>query len=487
MAASAFAPSAAAPAKWTLTQVVRFWHSGEPGFDRDYEDEDRDDSEGFVETKKAIIGYVQKLSSMGVESREQAQSVLTDELCCTLNETHGLACDLRRELLDLLGVQWRQQVWSASEVAVWERRPVEPTSHADDGPWREECDEFKKLSDKLGLDWYWRYFSVISTGAVGPQQKLLASATARNFLYYLCGADFRKLGIPAAAAKALRTEALSGVFGDGSARQLALPDLQVVPEVRRSKSHQEMFKESIEQLREWLAKHDNEYPKRGSSEPRERYLATFMNRMREKHKSRKLDDEQAKVLIALPSWSFSPRVGRWMEMHDAARDLLQKQVVLQKKDQLRSGRKEAVRYPSKSSLTAHDRKLGQWLADQRRDLTSSTEMSVNKRTLLQSLPEWESFLEPGGSSKKGAESKRHVDRKVVKNSTGAKAGRQAAHSNMPAGQKRKDAEAVPEVSLGSSTRGASESSVPGPRGIRLRIKTSPEAALERWAQRRYAR
>jgi len=172
MASSASVPTRVAPAKWTLTQVVRSWCTGEPGPEGDYEDEDQDDDQGRVESKRLCLSYMQKLLTMGVKTRLQAQVFLTDELCCSLDETHGTPCDVRRELLELLGVQWRQQVWSASEIAVWERRLIEPTAAGDDGPWREELDEFKDSFDKLGLHDYYSYFFR------DDQDKLLGIGTA---------------------------------------------------------------------------------------------------------------------------------------------------------------------------------------------------------------------------------------------------------------------------------------------------------------------
>ena len=167
------ASSASAPAQWTLNQVVRFWLSGEPGLDRD-------NAETLMLGLPAEPGlvtytcYMQKLFSMGVRTLLQAQSILTDMLCSHLDETYGVACDLRRQLLDLLGVEWRQQVWSVSEIAIWARRPVEPTEKGDDGPWREEIEELRKIMAKLGLQQYRGHFHT------DDHNKLLGMATAQN-------------------------------------------------------------------------------------------------------------------------------------------------------------------------------------------------------------------------------------------------------------------------------------------------------------------
>ena len=71
----------------------------------------------------------------------------------------------------------------------------------------------------------------------------------------------------------------------------------------------------------------------------------------------------------------------------------------------RDGRKEALLYPSKSSLTAHDRVIGQWLANQRQELAGSTEIPLERKTLVQSLPGWASFVAQGSPSKKRTEGK----------------------------------------------------------------------------------
>ena len=118
--------------------------------------------------------YMLKLAAMGVTTRLQAQSVLTDELCRTLDETYGVSCDVRRELLDLLGVEWRQQVWSDSEIAVWQHSQVEPTAPGEQGTWREEVADFRKLMFDLGFHSYIAIFND------DVKYVLLGIATARN-------------------------------------------------------------------------------------------------------------------------------------------------------------------------------------------------------------------------------------------------------------------------------------------------------------------
>lgn len=146
---------------------------------------------------------------MGAKTRLQAQSILTDRLCSHLDATYGVPCDVRRELLDLLGVEWRQQVWSDSEIGTWARRPVEPTAKGDDGHWREEINEFRKIIEKLGLQDYRRHFHT------DDHDKLLGIATARNLLHYLCEADLVALRVPKSVWRALKTAAPCHVIGIG--------------------------------------------------------------------------------------------------------------------------------------------------------------------------------------------------------------------------------------------------------------------------------
>ena len=198
--------SLAAPAEWTLIQIVRFWLSGEPDRDGNYEGADEDDEQDPSESN-TCIKYMRKLSSMGVQTRLQAQAILTDGLCHTLDETYGIPCDVRRELLQLLGVDWRKQVWSPVEIARWEHEPVEATAGGDDGPWREEVRGFRKMMEKLDLLNYWKFFHD------DEKYKLLGIATFRNLLHYLCDADFERVGIPMFVVKILRAEALAEVTG----------------------------------------------------------------------------------------------------------------------------------------------------------------------------------------------------------------------------------------------------------------------------------
>ena len=112
--------SRSAPAEWTLKQVVCFWYSGDP---------ERDGRDGYPGSCSV---HMQQLLKIGVKTRLQAQTMLTDHLCQSLEPTYGISRDVRRHLLDLLGVEWRQQLWSASEVLLWGQWPVEPTAHGVD-------------------------------------------------------------------------------------------------------------------------------------------------------------------------------------------------------------------------------------------------------------------------------------------------------------------------------------------------------------------
>lgn len=142
-----------------------------------------------------------------------------------------------------------------------------------------------------------------------------------------------------------------------------------------------------------MVEHENEHPKQNTDSPAEHYLSSFLKRARQKHKKGALDEEEAKVLCTLPSWSLTPQTEVWKAMHDSARDLLQR------RQTSILGSSQTPRYPSKSSLMAHDRKIGQWLAHQRQDYTDSKKNSTERATLLQNLPVWSCFLKQGRSSK----------------------------------------------------------------------------------------
>ena len=155
---------------------------------------------------------MQQLIKMGVKTRLQAQIMLTDHLCQSLEPSYGISRDVRRNLLDLLGVEWQQQLWSASEVLLWEQWPVEPTAHGEDsddegppGPWRQETKDFRDIMIELSR---WEYLNIFEDDI---KYMLLAIPTARNLLYYLCDADFDAVGIPVGARKVLRAECLRRV------------------------------------------------------------------------------------------------------------------------------------------------------------------------------------------------------------------------------------------------------------------------------------
>jgi len=262
--------------------------SGEPGL----EEEDEEEEEESTECRKR---YMLRLAAMGVTTRLQAQSVLTDELCRTLDETYGLSCDVRRELLDLLGVEWRQQVWTDSEISVSQHSQVEPTAPGEQGSWREERADFRKLMFELDFHSYIDIFNDDTRYA------LLAIATARNLLYYLCDADFDRVGIPTHVRRVLRTEALcriTGIATDGRVcpcvgyckckagsydgvpstcrhgSREKLPngrwyvflgsDPQVPPPIFAEGHRQtsmQTFRVQVQELRAFLDTNDNEYPK----------------------------------------------------------------------------------------------------------------------------------------------------------------------------------------------------------------------------------
>ena len=164
--------SRSAPAEWTLKQVVCFWDSGDP---------ERDGREGYPGSCSV---HMQQLLKIGVKTRLQAQTMLTDHLCQSLEPTYGISRDVRRHLLDLLGVEWRQQLWSASEVLLWEQWPVEPTAldedSDDEGPSglrRQETKESHDIMIELGQ---WEYVNILEDDI---KYMFLATPTTRNLLY----------------------------------------------------------------------------------------------------------------------------------------------------------------------------------------------------------------------------------------------------------------------------------------------------------------
>ena len=230
--------SAAAPAKWSLEEIVCFWQSGESSLKGGEDD---------CFTLEVCTGYMRRLIGMGVQTRLQAQSVLTDELCKSLGKSGRLGCDERRHLLDLLGVKWRQHVASPSEIAMWESRPVEPTDMEDDEAWQEEKRAFQEMMLELGLVEYSGHFH-----HKAKCRLLGRDATARNLLYYICDADFDEAGVPVAVRRAVRTESLRRLKEE-------LDSTQEVAESRAIlKANSEKgwwllsFEEKVEQLREWL-------------------------------------------------------------------------------------------------------------------------------------------------------------------------------------------------------------------------------------------
>ena len=387
MALSASVLSRQAPADWSLEEVLFFWRTGESSLKGT--EEDRVNLE-------ACAGYMKKLSSLGVQTRSQAATFLTDQLCQSLDDSCGLACDVRRHLLDLLGVQWRRQVWSLAEIAIWERRPVEPTvTEGGDELWQAEVDELWDMMLALGVAEYYKCLSDAAT------YMLLAIATARNLLYYVCDADLDKVGVPIAVRKLLRTECLSRLVLDADSKP-AGPKLSKEG-FAYTKTPMEIFKEQVQKLREHLVENGNEYPKQhdvlcegarkdGTNSTITSTLGGFVSKQRNLHKKGKLDQERIDLLSALPEWSFNPKADRWKEMHDSALDLLTSR-------QASSLQGHAVEYPSKSSLQPFQRKLGQWLANQRQELGSSARLSAERVAMLQNLPCWSMYVKRGAPYK----------------------------------------------------------------------------------------
>ena len=120
---------------------------------------------------------------------------------------------------------------------------------------------------------------------------------------------------------------------------------------------------------------------------------------RTKHKKAELEQERIDLLNTLPSWTFNPQATRWQEMHDTVRHWLKmQQASLRGHDRLV--------YPSKSSLTPFDRKAGQWLANQRCELSKG--MSAERAAMVQDLPGWSVFAKkaappPSAQRAKGLE------------------------------------------------------------------------------------
>lgn len=500
MASSASVPSRTAAPQWTLIQVLRYWLSTEPG----PEEEDEGEEE---ESTECLKRYMLKLAAMGVTTRLQAQSVLTDELCRTLDETYGVSCDVRRELLDLLGVEWRQQVWSDSEIAVWQHSQVEPTAPGEQGSWREEVADFRKLMFDLGFDSYIAIFHD------DVKYVLLGIATARNLLYYLCDADFDRVGIPTHVRKSLRTEALcritgmatggnvcpcigyckcvagryDGVVGScrhGSRQKLPNgrwyvfvgPDPQAPPPILaggRRQTSMQTFRVQVQELRAFLDTTGNEYPKQHDEYPDVALSSTmsaFVNQQRVLHKKGKLDEERIGLLQALPGWCFDARSKSWKEMYDAALGDLQRsqRMLAERSQRMFTKVAETLRYPSKSSLQPAERKIGQWLADQRKEFAIDEAMSAERRALLQKLPGWSAFAKKDGGPKRQSDDKHGVSTKRCK--TGGK----------PSNYKHADVQKAVEVLMETGMAGGSDSLVAVPYGTRLRSKTSPADALKQW-------
>ena len=422
----AAAPPFAAPPDWSLKQIVWFWTSDQE------ELPDQEELKDFEYLMKCRLfeSRLAKLTAMGLTTRSQACDALTDELCQTLDTEF---CDDRRRLLDLLGIDWRQRVWSEGEQAVWKLLPTMPTEHGDEGPWREEIQEFRNMMGDLGLSMYSHYFHEDEYG-------LLGIATARNFLCYLCNSDLAQFDIPVFVRRALRAEALTRVTGSasttranvcfckefckcvgdvrvcmyGARHQLpsgqwyicAIPESTAKPppnaQAGNGKTDLEAFKDNVRKLRVWLARNENQYPKQHSGHSMTERLACFVKLQRARHKQGKLEPARIELLKALPSWSFGGRTEKWQELYDAAKDSLQKQAAELHEDQV-------VHYPGKSSHKACERQLGQWLWNQRAQLRSREHFSQERRLMLEALPGWAAFVNkraPGDEARKAATSKR---------------------------------------------------------------------------------
>jgi hypothetical protein len=455
MAAPVAARALAAPAEWTLLQVIQYWMFGEveeedeekeseqeAGHVEDAEDEDEDHEDDKQEEEaqkgfKCYLGvfeeaqqeYLQKLREMGVTTRLQAQAVLTDDLCRTLDAPCSVSCDSRRELLDLLGVNWRKQVCSSAEMSVWRHKQVDPeASHGNASS--EEKGAFTEMMIQLGLA---SFLNIFHTNQDGSKYGLLSKPTARNLLYYLGDADFERAGIPTRVRQAMRTEALRRVNAtakssqemlvcacvglckckgkiekciSGSREKLANGRWYVFveSELDTKASCEELpgqgslrgFRVQVQELREYLSENGNEYPKQHtkfSCNATSCMHSTFVNKQRVLFKKAKLDEDRVRLLKTLPGWTFNPRSQAWSQMYEAASKQLQKSREL-------LGCDEKFQYPRKSSLMPVERKIGQWLANQRQDFLSGEPMPTERKALLQKLPCWARFLQQSEASKR---------------------------------------------------------------------------------------
>ena len=136
--------------------------------------------------------------------------------------------------------------------------------------------------------------------------------------------------------------------------------------------------------------------------------------LRTKHKKGKLEQERIDLLNTLPSWTFNRQADRWTEMHDTASHWL-------KMRQAELLRNEKLVYPSKSSFIPFDRKVGQWLANQRQELST---MSAERAAMVQNLRGWS---RQAASGNKRTASKASGTGKVPRQQTGDSGATRATH------------------------------------------------------------
>jgi len=107
-------------------------------------------------------------------------------------------------------------------------------------------------------------------------------------------------------------------------------------------------------------------------------LAKFVNHQRGRWRENKLSEDHVAKLSDLPSWSFDAKEAQWDEVYHLVRQWL---------EQGRGGNdpKGRPKYPSRMSNCKEERKLGNWVHNQRQP---ERKKSDRRDRLLEALPNW---------------------------------------------------------------------------------------------------
>ncbi len=138
------------------------------------------------------------------------------------------------------------------------------------------------------------------------------------------------------------------------------------------------FRENVDALLIWLKDNEGEYPQKQDGTSRrekiEHALAVWVFHQRAYYKQNRLTLSQINQLKQLPGWSWQPWECQWQKSLDALTKWVAKK----------------TQYPNKKSADAHEKWLGQWVADQKKSYSGQRLplLTATRLRRLLEVPGW---------------------------------------------------------------------------------------------------